>query len=77
MEVSDNVTKVLGLLEELDRIIDETPPISQPARFGNAAYRQWFQKFSDRKVESIEGILPPNLRSRAPELAAYLVDSFG
>lgn len=77
MAVSENVEKLLGLLAELDKIVDETPPISQPARFGNAAYRQWYQKFSDHKVEAIKGILPENLRSRAPELAAYYGDSFG
>ncbi|XP_003742382.1 serine/threonine-protein phosphatase 2A activator [Galendromus occidentalis] len=77
MTVSENVNKLLDLLAELDKLIDETPPISQPARFGNAAYRQWYQKFADRRVESIEKVLPESLKSRASELAAYYLDSFG
>jgi len=41
------VEKLLDLLETLDRWIDETPPVDQPSRFGNKAYRTWFAKLEE------------------------------
>lgn len=38
------VEKLLTLLGTLDRWIDETPPVDQPSRFGNKAYRTWYAK---------------------------------
>lgn len=38
------VVKLLSLLETLDRWIDETPPVDQPSRFGNKAYRTWYAR---------------------------------
>lgn len=32
------------MLEILDKWIDENPPVAQPVRFGNTAYRDWFIK---------------------------------
>lgn len=42
--VLQTVEKLLGLLGTLDRWINETPPVDQPSRFGNKAYRTWFSK---------------------------------
>lgn len=38
------VEKLLDLLGTLDRWINETPPVDQPSRFGNKAFRTWFSK---------------------------------
>jgi hypothetical protein len=38
------VHKVLGLLDELDRWIDEVPPLPTPQRFGNLAFRTWGER---------------------------------
>lgn len=38
------VEKILDLLGTLDRWINETPPVDQPSRFGNKAYRTWYSK---------------------------------
>uniref|UniRef100_A0A8C8DS42 Serine/threonine-protein phosphatase 2A activator n=1 Tax=Oryzias sinensis TaxID=183150 RepID=A0A8C8DS42_9TELE len=43
-KVSQTVEKLLDLLATLDQWINETPPIDQPARFGNKAFRTWFSK---------------------------------
>ncbi|KAF0031910.1 hypothetical protein F2P81_016465 [Scophthalmus maximus] len=43
-KVSETVEKLLDLLETLDRWINETPPVDQPSRFGNKAYRTWYGK---------------------------------
>ena len=39
--------KLIELLNTLDKWIDEIPPIDQPQRFGNKAFRDWFQKLKD------------------------------
>jgi hypothetical protein len=35
------VNKVNAVLDELSKYIDEIPPIAQPMRYGNKAYRTW------------------------------------
>jgi len=44
---SEKVDKVLQLLEILNKWIDETPPIDQPQRFGNKAFKTWYQKLKE------------------------------
>lgn len=38
------VEKLLDLLGTLDQWINETPPVDQPSRFGNKAFRTWYSK---------------------------------
>jgi serine/threonine-protein phosphatase 2A activator len=38
------IHRVLGLLGELDRWIDEVPPLPTPQRFGNLAFRKWGER---------------------------------
>lgn len=38
------IEKLVALLNTLDRWIDETPPVDQPSRFGNKAFRTWYAK---------------------------------
>lgn len=45
--VSANVQKVIDMLDNLDTMIDETPPIKQPQRFGNQAFRTWYEKLRE------------------------------
>ena len=39
------------------RFIDETPPLDQPQRFGNKAYRLWSDRVRDVSNLLIPGIL--------------------
>ncbi|OQR70706.1 serine/threonine-protein phosphatase 2A activator-like [Tropilaelaps mercedesae] len=77
IRVSDNCYKLISLLDTLDQYIAETPPVQQPARFGNAAFRTWFAKLNSNKDILLQDILPAPLHGRVPELAAYLIDAFG
>ena len=45
--VSEMTGRLLKLLEILDTWIDEVPPVDQPQRFGNKAFRDWFQKLKE------------------------------
>lgn len=43
-DLLQTVQKLLQLLGTLEQWINETPPVDQPSRFGNKAYRTWFSK---------------------------------
>lgn len=45
--VSDSVIGVLKLLLQLSDWIDEVPPVEQPMRFGNRAFRTWHQRMKE------------------------------
>lgn len=45
--ITANVQKVIEMLDKLDAMIDETPPIKQPQRFGNQAFRTWYEKLRE------------------------------
>lgn len=73
-----------GMIEELERWVDDFPPLAQPMRFGNKAFQQWHA----RLVERGEALLAEAL-AQAPkaetvmsaalprELVHYLYSSFG
>lgn len=46
-ELSVTVQKLMELLDKLGMMIDQVPPIEQPQRFGNQAFRTWYQKLKD------------------------------
>uniref|UniRef100_A0A4W4GC29 Serine/threonine-protein phosphatase 2A activator n=1 Tax=Electrophorus electricus TaxID=8005 RepID=A0A4W4GC29_ELEEL len=74
---SETVKKLLSLLGTLDRWIDETPPVDQPSRFGNKAYRTWYAKLDQEAETLVSDILPSNLSAAAPEIAVYLKEAVG
>ncbi|POM80534.1 Strumpellin, partial [Phytophthora palmivora] len=76
-EVSPNVQKAVDLVNEINSWIDEIPPIQQPMRFGNKAFRTFYDRVVERTPAMQENMLPEELRGAVIELAAYLDDSFG
>ncbi|KJE90128.1 phosphotyrosyl phosphate activator, variant [Capsaspora owczarzaki ATCC 30864] len=74
---SSAVAKLLALLEKLNTWIDEIPPIQQPMRFGNKAFRTWMARLEENAVSLTEDLLPEALRGAAIELAPYLIGSCG
>ncbi|XP_063966601.1 serine/threonine-protein phosphatase 2A activator-like isoform X1 [Lytechinus pictus] len=69
--------KVVALLDELNSWIDDIPPVDQPQRFGNMAYRTWHQKLQDNSTDLILKILPEHQKDAVIELKPYLTDGFG
>ncbi|XP_076868050.1 serine/threonine-protein phosphatase 2A activator isoform X2 [Brachyhypopomus gauderio] len=74
---SETVNKLLLLLGTLDRWIDETPPMDQPSRFGNKAYRTWYAKLDQEADTLVSAVLPSDLSAAAPEIAVYLKEAVG
>lgn len=76
-QVSPAVQKLLDMLEKIEQMAIETPPIDEPQRFGNTSFRSWYQKLKDNASPLLKEILPENLHDAIPELLPYLLDSFG
>ncbi|KAJ3605171.1 hypothetical protein NHX12_027221 [Muraenolepis orangiensis] len=75
--ISETVAKLLDLLATLDRWIDETPPVDQPSRFGNKAYRFWYAKLDQEAEALVAAVLPEHSAPAAPEIAVYLKEAVG
>lgn len=89
-EAPPAVAAMLRLLDEVDSWIAEIPPVSQPTRFGNKAFRTFHARLSERATgllrelirSSAAGVaacssLAPAAVAPEEELAPYLADSFG
>ncbi|KAM8802029.1 serine/threonine-protein phosphatase 2A activator isoform 2-T2 [Rhynchonycteris naso] len=75
--VSEAIEKLVTLLNTLDRWIDETPPVDQPSRFGNKAYRTWYAKLDEEAENLVATVVPTHLAAAVPEVAVYLKESVG
>lgn len=75
--VSQVVENIVELLKILDIWIDETPPLDQPQRFGNKAFRIWFDRLKNAATKLLSDALPPHFHPAVIELEQYLVESFG
>ncbi|XP_037041992.1 serine/threonine-protein phosphatase 2A activator [Bradysia coprophila] len=71
------VQKLLELFEKLSKMVDDTPPIDQPQRFGNKAYRDWFEKMKTSAKDLLEDVLPEELHPAIVEIGVYFTESFG
>src|SRR4051812_6588649 len=75
--VSPFITAAIGVLDTLDKWIDETPPTAQPTRYGNKAFRTWYATVEKEAENEMKTILPQDTQTFAAEVGAYLVSSIG
>uniref|UniRef100_K3WQ47 Serine/threonine-protein phosphatase 2A activator n=1 Tax=Globisporangium ultimum (strain ATCC 200006 / CBS 805.95 / DAOM BR144) TaxID=431595 RepID=K3WQ47_GLOUD len=76
-DVSPNVQKAVDMIIEIDSWVDEIPPIQQPMRFGNRAFRDFYDRVVTRSNELQQQLLPENLHGAIIELSTYLNECFG
>ncbi|KOB68456.1 Serine/threonine-protein phosphatase 2A activator [Operophtera brumata] len=76
-KVSDNVTKMLKMLDIIDNFIDDFPPVEQPQRFGNTAFRDWLNKVKQITTQLLQDALHLKIHVAIPEVKVYLEESFG
>lgn len=88
-EASEPVQKLISVLEKIEGWIAEIPPIQQPSRFGNKAFRSWHSRLSGDSIiltASVTTIVPEteysiehkrSMDDIAEELSAYFATSFG
>ncbi|KAG5676217.1 hypothetical protein PVAND_006066 [Polypedilum vanderplanki] len=75
--ISPPVQKLLDMLNKLEKLAIETPPVDQPSRFGNIAFRTWYQKMKDNVESLVKDVLPDDSKEAVKELIPYILDSFG
>lgn len=75
--VSEPIEKLVTMLNTFEGWIDEIPPIDQPQRFGNKAFRTWSRKLFDDSDDLIITLLSEECKEAVIELKVYLHDSFG
>ncbi|XP_045471512.1 serine/threonine-protein phosphatase 2A activator-like [Harmonia axyridis] len=74
---SEQVNNIDIMLNSISKIIDETPAIDQPQRFGNQAFRTFYQKLKDDLFNLLQTALPERLYRSIPEIMIYLLEGFG
>ena len=71
------IEKVVTFLHQLHAMIDEIPPLKQPMRFGNKAFRTFHTRLCEESVIFLQQLLPLHQQEASVELAAYLSTAFG
>lgn len=56
-QLTDKVKPLYDWLEKLDKLLDEVPPIEQPMRFGNKAFKTWVDRFASTLDEDLTNII--------------------
>lgn len=70
-----SVARVIRILDNCDLLIDLTPPLKGPRRYGNFACRDWHQKI---EADGANWLLQfTSKKGLNDELAYYLLNSFG
>lgn len=77
LDASPIADNILHIFDELNQMVDDTPPLEQPQRFGNKAYRDWFEKMQTKSPELLKKALPEQFHPALIEVGTYFVESFG
>lgn len=77
VDISPMAQSILDVFEKLTKLLSDTPPIEQPQRFGNQAYRDWYNKLKLQALDFLQDALPEKFHRAIPEIVVYFVESFG
>jgi len=87
LELSEPVRRIQELLQRIDAFIEEAPPDTGPRRFGNIAFRKWYEILEERVPNLLKEYLPAEVLrfggsstdevSVLDELTPYLLGGFG
>ena len=77
-EKPSNLARLHSFLDWADKLMEDVPPIQQPMRFGNKAFRTWMDKIKEAYEPMMKELLPDESYHVAiPELGEYFLDAFG
>lgn len=78
-DVSPVVRKIEAYMIRLNKLIDEIPPLCQPMRYGNKAFKQWYSRQVEETRLFLLDLIPPELTQKGAleELIPYLSCSYG
>jgi serine/threonine-protein phosphatase 2A activator len=75
--MSPAVEAVMAGLNRLAAFIDDAPPVKHEVRYGNPAFRTWFQKLQEAAPELVLDMLGEDASGATIEILPYFLDSFG
>lgn len=74
---SPAVTAILGILSEVQKVAENTPPVENTAsRFGNPAFRTFYDRVLEM-TPSIQATLPKLPHDAIEEVSVYFAESWG
>ncbi len=78
-DISPAVEKIEAYMIRLNKLIDEIPPLSQPMRYGNKAFKQWYSRQVEETKLFLVDLIPIELAQKGAleELMPYLTCSYG
>lgn len=71
------VASIVQLLQKMEGIIDDTPLIDQPQRFGNKAFATFYHRLCSDVQDLLSEALPEKFHKSIPEISVYLTESVG
>lgn len=75
--VSKPIEELLAVLETFSKWVDEIPPLDQPQRYGNKAFRIWFDKIEKHSEDLLKKAFDEKYHEALPEIMTYLIESVG
>lgn len=75
--VSPPVERLVSMLQVISTWVDDIPPIDQPQRFGNKAFKQFYEKLLSESSSLLKQALDETFHGCIPEVSVYLNESFG
>ncbi|KAK9510710.1 hypothetical protein O3M35_005445 [Rhynocoris fuscipes] len=75
--LSPIVEAVLALLGTFKGWVSEIPPIQQPQRFGNKAFRTWYDRLKKEADDLLNFTFPDRFHIALTEIKIYLIEGFG
>ncbi|KAM7352067.1 phosphotyrosyl phosphatase activator isoform 1-T1 [Cochliomyia hominivorax] len=75
--ISHTMKNLIEIFDKLNEFVNQTPPIEQPQRFGNKAFRAWSRKMNHEIFQILQKCIPLEKCNLVVELGFYLSESFG
>lgn len=68
---------IVYALDQLSMWIDDIPPVEQPQRFGNKAFRLFYTKLNEEGTALLEKVTPIVFHTALKEIKYYFFEGFG
>ncbi|XP_069939311.1 serine/threonine-protein phosphatase 2A activator isoform X4 [Cherax quadricarinatus] len=75
--VSPVTVGLLNMLDTISHWIDDIPPVDQPQRYGNTAFRDFYAKLKENGEQVVKEALSEDFHAAVPEITVYLLESVG
>lgn len=75
--ISEVTEGLLNMLDKFSKWVDDIPPIEQPQRFGNKAFRTFFKQLEENAESVLKEALPDTFHTAVQEISIYLIESVG